>query len=73
MFIKLLVSALLLIQTSSFAATATMFNTDPLMATDYRSTHADTAKPVAEPETEEMILMGLSLMGVIAFRRKVNA
>lgn len=73
MLIKLLVSALLLVQTSSFAATASVHDTDLLSATDYNTAAAPTATSVTEPETDELILMGLCLMGVIAFRRQVTA
>lgn len=71
--IKLLVSALLLLQTSSFAATASVRDTDLLTATDYNTAASRTAASVTEPETNELIIMGLCLMGMIAFRRQVTA
>ncbi len=71
MLIKLLVSALLLVQTSSFAATPSVRDTDTLLAFNDGPPDIHTATPATEPETEKLIMMGLALMGVIAFRRQV--
>lgn len=71
MLIKLLVSALLLVQTSSFAATPSVRNTHPIFAFSDGAPAIHTTKPASEPETEKLIMMGLALMGVIAFRRQV--
>jgi hypothetical protein len=70
MLIKLLVSALLLVQTSSFAATPSVRDTDTLLAFNDGAPAIDTVTPATEPETGKLIMIGLALMGVIAFRHQ---